>query len=77
MLHEDERSLYVHGGCDELMMAGVAGEAAIADAAHAAPLLHRRERARHRSEGLASEASPNGLLTALQIDEPRAREDVP
>jgi hypothetical protein len=41
VLHEDERSLHVHGGYDKLMMAGVAGEAAIADAAHAAPLLHR------------------------------------
>ena len=41
MLHEDERSLDVHGGCDKLMMAGVAGEAAIANVAHAALLLHR------------------------------------
>jgi hypothetical protein len=39
--HEDEGSLHVHVGYDKLMMAGVAGEAAIADAAHVAPLLHR------------------------------------
>ena len=41
VLQEDERSLHVHDGYDKLMMAGVAGEAAIADAAHVAPLLHR------------------------------------
>ncbi len=39
--HENEGALHVHGGCDELKMAGVAGEPAIADAAHAVPLLHR------------------------------------
>jgi hypothetical protein len=41
LLHEDERAFHVHGGGDELKMAGGAGEPAIPDAAHAVPLLHR------------------------------------
>jgi hypothetical protein len=39
--HENEGAFRVHGGCDKLEMAGVAGQASIADAAHAIPLLHR------------------------------------
>ena len=41
LIHEHESPLHVHGGCDELQMAGVAGKAAIADTAEAIPLLHR------------------------------------
>jgi hypothetical protein len=31
LLHEDERAFHVHGGGDELKVAGVAGEPAIAE----------------------------------------------
>ena len=41
LLHEDKRPFHVHGGDDEPEMAGVAGKPAIADTAHAVPLLHR------------------------------------
>ena len=41
VLHEDEGALHVHGGGDELKMAGVASEAPIAHAAHAIPTLQR------------------------------------
>jgi hypothetical protein len=41
LLHEHEDAFHVHGGDDKAKMAGVASEAAIADAAHAVPLLHR------------------------------------
>jgi hypothetical protein len=39
-LHEREGLFRVHAGNDEPEMAGVAGESAIADAAHAVPSLH-------------------------------------
>ena len=41
LLDEHKRPFHVHGGDDEPEIAGVAGAAAIADAAYAVPLLHR------------------------------------
>jgi hypothetical protein len=40
LLYEHEGAFHVHGGDDKAKMAGIASEAAITDAAHAAPLLH-------------------------------------
>jgi hypothetical protein len=62
--HEHKRPFHVHGGDDEPEMAGVAGEPAIADAAHAIPALHRGVSALARSAEPLALAHPPRLVGA-------------